>query len=160
MKKLWSYLILNVIVSAVTVLVVLSIWNAAHPCVSTAPIKGGAVAISTTPSATLPPLDEPLFEVKALIGAGDLQNEHVNLVYLGSASLDMQGWTLWAGKTKLYTFPAFILFKGGGLDVYSKAGVDSAIELYMDSKTTFWGGGASLVLQDPQGNVRLEYEVH
>ena len=160
MKKLWSYLILNVIVSAVTVLVVLSIWNAAHPCISTAPINGGDTAISTTPSATLPPLDEPLFEVKALIGAGDLQNEHVNLVYLGSTSLDMQGWTLWADDTKLYTFPAFILFKGGGLDVYTKAGVDTAIALYMDSKTTYWSSGISLVLQDPVGNLRLKYEVH
>ncbi|MEA5077559.1 MAG: hypothetical protein VB013_03225 [Anaerolineaceae bacterium] len=157
MKKLWSYLLLNVIVSAVTVLVVLSIWNAAHPCVNST--SGVATVPKATPSATLPPLDKPLFEVKALIGAGDLEFEHVNLAYLGSATLDMQGWTLWAGKTKIYTFPAFLLFKGGGLDLYSKAGVDTAIELYMDSKTTFWSGGTPLILQDPQGNVRLEYEV-
>lgn len=160
MKKLWSYLILNVIVSAVTVLVVLSIWNAAHPCVSTASISGGEGAISATPTATLPPLDEPLFDVKALIGAGDLQYEHVNLVYLGKESLNLQGWTMWVGKTQIYTFPAFVLFKGGGLDVYSKAGVDSAIELYMDSKTTFWSSGSVLQVKDPQGNVRLDYEVH
>jgi hypothetical protein len=157
MKKLWSYLLLNVIVSAVTVLVVLSIWNAAHPCVNSN--TGVATVLKATPSATLPPLDKPLFEVKALIGAGDLEFEHVNLAYLGSATLDMQGWTLWAGSTKVYTFPAFLLFKGGGLDVYSKAGVDTAIELYMDSKTTFWSSGTPLILQDPQGNVRLEYEV-
>lgn len=159
MKKLWAYLLLNVIVSAVTVLVVLSIWNTAHPCVRSTSVTGEP-ALKATPSATLPPLDKPLFEVKALIGAGDLEFEHVNLVYLGSTSLDLQGWTLWAGKTKVYTFPAFLIFKGGGLDVYSKAGVDTAIELYMDSKTTFWSSGTPLVLQDPQGNVRLEYEVH
>ncbi len=160
MKKLWPYLLLNVVISATTVLIVLLIWNAAHPSAVT---KGEGDASSSSevsqPTATLPPLDAKLFEVSTLIGAGDLENEHVSLVYLGSQSLDLHNWTLWAGKKQIYTFPSFVLFKGGGLDVYSKAGVNSAIELYINSKETFWRSGVQLSLRDPAGNVRLEYAV-
>lgn len=161
MKKLWPYLLLNVVISAVTVLGVLLLWNASHPCVTSGMTGGtGSVANSsgnTQLTATLPPLDKTLFEVKTVIGAGDLENEHVHLLYLGSDALDLHNWTFWSGKKQLYIFPAFVLFKGGALDLYSKGGTNSAIELYMGSTSAYWNSGAKLILRDPQGNTRLEY---
>ncbi len=162
MKKLWPYLLLNVIVSAVTVTVVLLIWNASHPCLSnlsgyaSSGVVSGGIMQST---AVLPPLTDKLFEVKMVIGAGDVQNEHIQILYLGSSQLNLQGWTISAGKKEIYTFPAFILFKGGAMDLYSRAGANSAIELYMNSKNAFWTSGTKLTLRDPQGGIRLEYSI-
>jgi hypothetical protein len=162
MKKLWPYLLLNVIVSAVTVTLVLIIWNASHPCLnpgSATAANGTGLVGNSQPTASLPPLAEKLFEVQSVIGSGDLQNEHVHLLYLGSNQLNMLGWTIFAGKKEVYTFPAFVLFKGGALDLYTRAGANSAIELYLNSKDAVWASGVKLTLRDPQGNTRLEYLV-
>jgi len=163
MKKIWPYLLLNVIVSAATVLIVLLIWNAAHPqqtsSAGSVPGSGSNSAVALQPTATLPPLNAKLFEIKQVIGSGDLDNEYLQVLYLGSDSLNLQNWSVQAGRKTVYTFPAFILFKGGAFDLYTKAGSDSAIELYMGLSSPVWASGAEVTLRDPQGNIRLTYKV-
>ena len=163
MKKILPYLLLNVFVSAATVLIVLLIWNAAHPALS--PVTGSTVGTGelqlavNPPTATLPPLDKVLLEVQSVIGSGDIQNEHLHVLYLGSDPLDIQNWTLQEGRKKVYTFPAFVLFKGGAFDLYTMAGTNSAIELYMGMSDSIWSSGNQLSLHDPAGNVRLTYKI-
>jgi hypothetical protein len=164
MKKIWQYLLLNVVVSAATVLIVLLLWNAAHPQQSSAAgntsgsTNGSVFAL--TPTATLPPLSAKLFEIQQVIGLGDLENEYLHVLYLGSEPLNLQNWSLQTGRKTIYTFPAFILFKGGAVNLYTKAGSDSSIELYMGLSKSVWASGGEVILSDPQGNVRLTYKIH
>lgn len=163
MKKILPYLLLNVVVSAATVLIVLLIWNAAHPILQAA--DGNAVgtnslpAVTGQPTATLPAIGEVLFEVQNVIGSGDLENEHLHVLYLGKEPLNIQNWTLLDGRKSVYTFPVFVLFKGGAFDLYSKAGSNSAIELYMGLPGSIWASGEQITLRDPEGNVRLSLKI-
>lgn len=156
MKRLWPFLLLNIIVSAATVLTVLSIWNAVHPCTISA--KSLAAAAKATPTATLPPMDETLFKVEKVIGTGDLENEHIHFIYLGSEPLNLQNWQIHMSGEN-YIFPAFVIFKGGAFDLYSRSGVNTTLSLYMGQNTALWSSDSHVILLDPAGNKRLTYTV-
>ena len=162
MKKLWPFLILNVVVSAATVLVLLWIWSATHPCLTSASTyssHGSAAGSIATPTATLPPLDEDLFKVDNVIGAGDVKNEHLHLVYLGSQPLDLQNWQIKDRHKHSYIFPAFVIYKNGAFDLFTGSGVNSTIELYMGQTQALWQSGETVTLVDPDGNTRLSYKI-
>jgi hypothetical protein len=162
MKRLWPFLLLNIVVSAATVLIVLWIWSGTHPQISTSGNEGTlsipAVA-PTTPAATLPALNAKLFEIQNVIGSGDLQNEHAHFVYLGNDSLNLNGWQITDSHQFHYTFPNFVIYKNGAFDLYSKAGIDSTIELFMAQKQSVWVTGETLTLLDSAGNQRLTYPI-
>ena len=162
MKRLWPFLLLNVVVSATTVLVVLLIWSAAHSL----PRAGDAAGIPTTiasiptmPQSTLPALGEQLFKIEAVFGAGDLQNEHIHFVYLGSSPLNLQNWQIQDEHQYSYSFPAFVIYKNGAFDVYTKSGFNSTIELYMAQTSAIWQSGETIKLLDSAGNIRLTYQI-
>lgn len=163
MKRLWPYLLLNVVISAATMLAVLLIWNATHrsPAFSQ---SGEAVpeltqSITASPTRTLPAMTEDLFEIDSVIGAGDLESEYVHIKYLGSTPLDLQGWQIYKGNQKVFTFPAFVIYKGGAFDLYTKAGTPSAIDLYVGRSSALWSRGDTLHIKDPNGNERLSYKI-
>jgi hypothetical protein len=162
MKRLWPFLLVNVAVSATTVLIILLIWNASHPCLATSATykpTGSAAGVSVTATATLPPLEEDLFKVDNVIGVGDVKNEHVHLVYLGSDPLDLQNWQIKDRHKHSYVFPAFVIYKDCAFDLYTGSGVNSTIELYMGQTQALWQSGETLTLVDPSGNTRLTYKI-
>jgi len=157
MKRLWPFLVLNVIVSAATVLIVLLIWNASHPSAVIQGTNSPAVNTIAAPTATLPSMDEPLFSIENVIGAGDLDNEHVHILYLGSDPLNLQNWKIEDKHHHSYKFPAFVIYKNGAFDLYTKSGVNSTIELYMSQTEPVWQSGETITLIDPDGSTRLVY---
>jgi len=158
MKRLWPFLLLNVVVSAATVLIVLWIWSATHA--QTLPqANGGNYPTQVPVGANLPPLNAKLFEIQNVFGAGDLENEHVHILYLGSDPLDLEGWQIKDDQQNSYTFPAFVIYKNGAFDLYSKAGVNTPIELYMAKTAALWQSGEVITLYDPAGNKRLTYSI-
>lgn len=162
MKRLWPFLLLNVVVSATTVLVVLLIWSAAHSLPQTGDATGLPTAIASIPTmtqSTLPALGEQLFKIEAVFGAGDLQNEYIHFVYLGSSPLNLQNWQIQDEHQHSYTFPAFVIYKNGAFDVYTKSGYNSTIELYMAQTSAIWQSGETIKLLDSAGNIRLTYQI-
>lgn len=161
MKRLWPFLILNVAISAATVLIVLAIWSSAHPCVSSARVNAAVPGIVATqaPTATLPPQGESLFEIQAVIGAGDIQNEHIQIQYLGSEPLSLQGWQITDGKKHTYTFDNFVIYKKGAFDLYTRSGYDTTIELYMGFTQALWQDAQTITLLDSSGVTRLSYSL-
>ncbi len=162
MKRLWPFLLLNVVVSAATVLIVLWIWSGSHPQTSSSGINGTLsipAAVSTAPGSTLPALNTKLFVIQNVIGSGDLQNEHVHFVYLGNDPFILTGWQITDSHLQVYTFPNFVIYKNGAFDLYTKAGIDSTIELYMAQKHSVWASGETLTLLDSVGNQRLAYPI-
>jgi hypothetical protein len=163
MKRLWPYLLLNVVVSAATMLIVLLIWNASHGPTAAVNRPAGYGTQNPTatpaPTQTLPALDDKLFSIEAVIGSGDLNNEYIHIVYLGDDPIDLRDWKVLGGTRTVFTFPAFLLYKGGAFDLYTRSGVDTAIDLYIGQTNPLWASGEMIRIKDPQGNERLKYTI-
>jgi hypothetical protein len=168
-KQVLPFLILNIIVSAATTLAVLMLWDRTQTRASLAGVGGipaqtGAAGndlnvSQPTIEATLPPLDQPVIVVETVIGAGDLNNEAVILKRVGEGELPLTGWKLTNGRGGEYVFPYLVLNTNGSVRVYSKAGVDSVIELFWNQSEAMWKTGDALTLYDSDGNSRATYTV-
>ena len=51
------------------------------------------------------------------------------------------------------------LFGGGAVNVYTKTGVDTVVDLHWGLDSTLWSSGVTVSLRDTQGNVRHSYTV-
>jgi hypothetical protein len=159
MKRLWPFLLLNVVVSAVTVTIILLIWSAAHSTQPAASNNQLLAASTSAPQATLPALGKDLFKIQNVFGAGDLANEYIHFLYLGNEPLNLQNWQIRDEDHHSYSFPAFVIYKNGAFDLYTKAGNNSTIELYMAFTSALWQSGETITLLDSAGNTRLQFKI-
>jgi hypothetical protein len=178
-SHLFLYLLLNVIVSAATVLAVLLVWervrqNELPPQVPTnpAPVEtSGAPAAQVDPTATLPPAPTPttaqpssgpLIQITSVIGATDPQQEYVVLKRLGEGDLSLAGWQLRDEEGNVYIFPSspeLILFKGGAVQVYTRVGNDTPAEVFWNRADPVWRPGEWVTLVDSLGSVQATFQV-
>jgi hypothetical protein len=170
-KRLLFFLVLNIIVSAGTTVAVMSWWERAHlnsrsvivnPTQQAGQTETTANPVSATagPTATpLPPNDVPLIRVENVFGIGDLQNEVVLLKRIGEGELWLTGWRLEDESGQKYIFPELLLNKDGAVQIFTRPGVDSVIELHWGMKASVWQPGELVTLVDPQGNVRATYRI-
>jgi hypothetical protein len=160
MKKLLPYLLLNILVSALTMLTVILIWNAAHP----SPQLPGTLDTASSPQAvisqpTLIPLDQPTVEVQTVIIPGDLNNERVLIRNISQSALDLRGWSVKDDNGNQYDFPTLTLFPGGVIGLYSAAGTDTSIALYWGQIGPVWQSGETVHILDPENNERTIFKV-
>lgn len=182
-SRLPLYLLLNVIVSAITTLVVLVIWDSLRgpdqtqlvlPLIAPTVTVQGVLPATTAqspaveeastpaPTATLPPLDTPVIEILSVVGPGDLDQEVVLLRRIGEGNLRMSGWHLESSGGVKYIFaeyPELILYKDGAVQIYSRAGTDTATEIFWNRTEAAWKSGETIKLIDPEGNERATYLV-
>jgi LysM repeat protein len=100
--------------------------------------------------------------IDSVIGAGDLDTEHVLLKHRGEGELALVGWRLEDDQGNVFIFPQFpqlTLFPGGAVNIYTRAGVNSVVELYWGLNQPVWSSGTTVILRDAQNNVRATYEV-
>lgn len=100
--------------------------------------------------------------IDSVIGAGDLDSEHLVLEQRGKGELSLVGWRLEDGQGNIYIFPQFpqlILYEDGAVNIYTKAGTNTVIEIYWGLDHPVWESGDTVSLKDPQGNVRATYQV-
>lgn len=71
----------------------------------------------------------------------------------------MAGWTLGDGEGNEYQFPSFTLYNGGGVNIYSRAGSDSVINLYWGMDRPLWEPGKVITLRDHSGGVVSTFAV-
>lgn len=176
MKKrshLLLYLLLNAVISAGAILAVLMVWDHYHPsqALPLVPPSGGnpaaapALVTATPPPAateTLPPASTPLIEIASVVGAGDPQQEVVILRRVGEGNLRMAGWKLQGQHGNSFVFPAspeLILYKGGAVQLFTRAGTDSVTEIFWNRDQAAWRSGETLTLLDPQGQTRATFNV-
>jgi hypothetical protein len=181
-SNLLLYLLLNILVSAATTLAVLTLWDTYRksevpPPVTLAQEQAAAPAEAQPapaaaepdappptpqPTATLPPLDRPIIEIASVIGVGDLNQEFVLLRRVGEGNLVMTGWRLAGERGSSYTFPAqpeLTLYKDGAVLIYSKAGDNTAAEVFWDRSQPAWESGEVVRLYDRDGGERANYIV-
>jgi LysM repeat protein len=98
--------------------------------------------------------------INSLVGAGDLDSEHLVIQSEVEGLLDLTGWQLDDGTGNVYQFPSVKLFsKGEDISLYSKAGANTASELYWGRSEAIWQPGKTASLRDPQGNLHSTYIV-
>jgi LysM repeat protein len=100
--------------------------------------------------------------IDSVIGAGDLDTEHVLLKHRGEGELALVGWRLEDYQGNVFIFPQFpqlTLFPGGAVNIYTRAGVNSVVELYWGLSQPVWSSGSTVILRDAQNNVRATYAV-
>lgn len=88
----------------------------------------------------------------------DLEQEFVYLENIGGVAV-MAGWSLYDGEGNTFTFPGFTLYRGGGVNVYSRAGNNSVINLYWGMDEPLWVPGKVITLLDNTGKVHSTFGV-
>lgn len=174
-RRLLTYIIINVIVSACTILAVLWIWDPANRPAALQP--GGQAGVPTgntispdvnPPSNATPFPDEPtavveipkgLINIEKIIGAGSAASEIVVLKRQGEGELQLTDWKLQDSNGNGYTFPALTLFKDGAVYVHTAAGADTVIDLYWNQNESLWQSGEKATLIDSQGNIQATYQI-
>jgi hypothetical protein len=164
-KRMLPYLIINILVSAATTLGVLYWWDQ-NRAVEPLPVVTQMTPIAANPEAspqppriipTPPPLGEPIIEINNIFGVGDLETEAVRLQRLGEGELWLTGWQLKDGDGNVYIFPELLLNKDGAVEVNSRAGTDTVIELHWGLNQAAFRSGEEVSLVDPQGNLRSTF---
>ena len=161
-KRIFPYLILNIIVSAVTTLGVLWAWENFRQANNRPASENASAASTAGPSGlvqtTLAPIDQPLVRIEGVYGVNDLQTEYVRLVREGEGDLSLQGWQLKDENDQAFSFPE-INFINGAIEIYTQSGPDSVLELHWGLDKAVWRKGETVTVLDPQGNLRASYTI-
>lgn len=97
--------------------------------------------------------------IESVVGAGDLSSERVKLVRTGPGELSLAGWQLLEEDGAVFTFPQLNLFEGGAVNLYTRSGQSTVVELYWGLDAPVWDSGETVVLLDADGNVHTTYTV-
>ena len=172
--RLVLYLILNILVSAGTILTVLWLWDRAHLGPESSQTSEGtvleetgiAVPKITSTSQTSSILGEiewaeedQQIAIRTVVGTGNLDLEYVEVFNQSDGAVNMSGWQIIDENENQFTFPALILNNGGSVKVYSKGGIDTVIELYWQAEAPIWQSGETVRLLNSDGNTAATYSI-
>ena len=159
-RRLIYYILLNVFISACVTSAILYWYDRNYRAVTLPQISIPSVAANSTGKAPAATLQKGLAQIVSVIGAGTLDAEAVVVKYNGDGELDLSGWQLKDSQgSNTYTFPSFKLFKGGAVQVHTRDGTDTAIDLYWGQGQAAWKSGEAVLLADPSGQVQDSYPV-
>ncbi len=109
-----------------------------------------------------------LIEIGEVVGVGNLATEYIRLTRPDSDpgdTVSLQGWRLADEDGHDYVIleqsglPSLDLHGQGAVNIYSKEGASSPIELYLGLTEPIWEPGETISLIDPQGNVHDTYQI-
>ncbi len=140
------------------------------PTITPTPLPSPTASATLIPSATTTagptatstptqPSQEPRVVIETVIGAGVLANEHVVLQRTGEGQLSLAGWRLEDGVGNSYTFPQLTLYKGGTINLNTRPGEDTVLDLFWGLSSPVWSAGKTVYLYDAQGELRSSYTI-
>lgn len=97
-------------------------------------------------------------KITRVLSPGDITKEALSILNEGSP-VDLQGWKIISGKSKDFVFPAFRLFTGGSVTVFSGVGENTSINLYWGLNEPIWKSGDIVTLTDAGGGTQAVYTV-
>lgn len=168
-KRLIYYLILNILVSACTILAILILWERIRgpllpnfPQATTAPLHLPTLTPQPQQQTTPQPLadfSQPQLEIVRIVGAGDLPTEYIILRRIGTGALSLENWRIRSPNGAEYTFPQLILYQGGAVNLHSAAGSNQVSDLYWGLTQSAWAPGSLVTLFAPDGSIHTTYVV-
>ena len=169
-SKLSLYIIINVLVSAATILVVLFVWEWTHPQPEISPLPNPSNTVTQEPNdhdliqPSYIPSIELLTEnyrmaIQKVVGAGNLEMEYLEIVNQSEGAVDLSGWQVRDEDGNRFDFPTMILDSNGALTIHSKSGQNTVIELYWQAEMPVWQSGETVHLLDQNGNLAASYSI-
>lgn len=163
-KQTLPFLVLNVLVSAATMLAVLFFWqpkNPFRPAEPTQPIITPIQGAASLPAATstVPAAEGQQLYLEGVFGVGDIKVEYILLRNRSTTAVDLTGWRLRADGGREYRFPNLTLNPNGAVRIYSGLGTNSVIELYWNSDSALWASGDQLTLLNRTGDEHTQFVV-
>ena len=161
-RRLLSYLLLNVVVSACVTSAILFWYHQNYRSVSQSAVQPSAPLVDqnvSVPQATLDPQVDIPVEIVSIIGAGTLNAEWVVVSYKGEDQINLANWELRDEDRNIFIFPQLILHPNGAVQVHTSSGTNTVIDLYWGEENPVWESGEEAQLYDPSGNVRAKYKV-
>jgi len=167
MKKrapILPYLLLNVLVSALTVVLVLFLWQKlgggnlptfGPPNPEGEPAQSAGQPATAAP--TLQPAADAELTIEAVVGVGNRDLEYILVRNQSETAVDLAGWHISGPGGMDYTFPALKLNQNGAIRLYTRSGTDSVIELFWNSAQALWKSGQEIVLSAPDGSAQSTY---
>ena len=169
-RRIFYFLLLNVIISAVTTWAVVTIMLRNQPQQTTVQLQ--PVPLPDDPLVTesfpVPISDDPVeedevipevLEIESIIGAGELETERVLIKHIGEKEVSLVGWQLQDQDGNVYSFPALTMFQGGAVTVFTRMGTSTVVELFWGQEEPLWQSGDRAYLVDPDGQVHAIYNV-
>lgn len=163
-KKTLPFILLNIAVSAATLLAVLYFWQQKNPLSNAeptqpiiTPVKGNQSPSLATSTAQI--LEDRLLRIEGVFGAGDIQVEYILLRNPSDTQVDLAGWRIISDGGRNYRFPNLTLYPQGAVNIYTGPGTDTVTELHWNSDTALWASGDELTLFDGQGNEHTQFKV-
>ena len=166
-KRLILFVLLNIVISAITVFIVLVVWQQTHPTAQVpTPIifePAGEPQLSNQ-EPTLTPEEvkitaDGMLTLDGVFGVGAYNMEYILIRNNSEASLNLLGWQVSTPQGNIYDFPALTLNQGGAVKLFSKSGSNSVIELFWNADDALWSPGDQVNLIDPSGNLHVSYQI-
>ena len=161
-RRLISYLLLNVFISACVTGAILFWYDRNYRSVSQSAVLPAAPLVNqeiSVPQATLDPQEKIPVEIVSVIGAGTLNAEWVVVTYKGEDQINLANWELRDEDRNVFVFPQLILHTDGAVQIHTASGTNTVIDLYWGESQSVWESGEKAQLFDPNGNPRDEYKV-
>lgn len=167
LKKSLPFLLVNILVSAVTMVAVLWFWQQRAPGHESVPVATQVRTIptraehsQTTPvNPTQLVAKEGELSIEGVFGAGELNVEYILIRNLSDSSVNLNTWSVASDNGASFTLPYLVLNKNGAVRLYSKIGTNSVIELYWNSDQALWTSGDEIYLIDGSGQQQASWQV-
>lgn len=173
-KKTFPFILLNIFVSATTVLLVIWLTQSGTIQLPTKPTLTPVITkinpstevpvaqnTATKPTATIPKAsaDEGTLQIEGVFGAGELSVEYILIRNQSESPINLNGWSIQSSNGKKLDLPQLSLNKNGAVRLYSKHGTNTVIELYWNSDQALWTSGSKIQLLDPNGEQKSDWQV-
>jgi len=167
-KKLLFYIVLNIVVSAITIVGVLYLWENTklkNMLFDSSDIPA-EVSLGASSSDEAAVTENLLIEIGEVGGISNLATEYVRLVRPGSEpgdTISLQDWSIKDENNHQYNIleqsgvASLDLHGQGAVNIYTKEGDSNPIELYLDLSDPIWQPGETVTLIDPDGEVHDTY---
>ncbi len=109
-----------------------------------------------------PPADtqgQAQVRIVEVIAPGFLVQERVRLMNLSPHPIRLEGWALADDDGNVFRFPPVVLYPQGSLQVWTRSGASSAVDVYWGLERAVWEPGDIAVLNDAQGREVHRFQV-
>ncbi len=162
-KRLIFYLLLNVLVSAITILCVLFVWENTRLKDVLMLAPGSETQSTTNATAQNAMAANLVVEISKVEGTGNLDTEYILLRRIGGTpdqAISLLNWRIRdedgreINISNHLSLQSLNLHSNGAIFIHSKSGNSDPIDLYLGLEGPLWSPGETVTLLDAEGNIQ------